>query len=334
MSVKIYDGLKYKYKDLNDVGKFHRKLINIIQEHYSLIYNQKMSCFCLDVVLTVIAFHSSDLKSYINSIVDRHFYCFNDEAVSDHVSERVVEAVMNVLEKEDWEDDDFESLFSLIKSIATTMNFLFVTDSIFKHVIQTKISLYYNDDYVLFIPHDDTDSSGRGSGGILHQRLLKISGVEEYEYQNSTDKPDDISEENWEKRYDEWKIASSSFQQDMNFSNCSEIVIDNPNQTNIIPIMYTTNKDNDPYYLVTKEFIQLIFSRFDNSVASIFKLKMESKVDISSIDQSKGWMQSYKYMNRMTNYMVKVNQEKHEEFIGLCTELFVPLFRHFEMDKE
>lgn len=333
MSVKIYDGLKYTYNDLKDVGKFHRKLINIAQEHYALLYNQKISCFCLDIVLCVIAFHSSDLKSYIKYIVTRHFHFFDDEFLGDHVMDRTVESIMNLLGEETWDDNNtVESLFSLIKGIATVMNFLFVTDVVFRNIFQVKISLYYNDEYVLFIPHDDSDSSSAGTqGGVLHQRLMNITGVEEYHYQNSTDKPEDIPENDWEKRYTEWEIATSSFQQSMNFSNCSEILVNNPNQTNIIPIMYTLNKKNDLYYSITKQFVELILNRYDNAVQSIFKHKMESQVDISSFDQSKGWMSCFKYVNRMTQYMLRIHENRNYEYIERCNEVFVPFFNYFEL---
>lgn len=333
MSVKIYDGLKYSYNDLKDVGKFHRKLINIAQEHYSVIYNQKVASFCLDIVLCVLAFHSNDLKAYIENIVSRHFYSYNDEVVSDHIQERLVESIMNILDKEKWDDnDDTESLFSFIQAIATATNFLFVTDTIFKNAFQVRIALYYYDDYVLFIPQDDCDNGSVGrQGGLLHQRLQKITGVEEYHYQNSSDRPEDIPEKDWENRYVEWELATTSFQQSMNFCNCSEILVNHPNQTNIIPMMYTMNKEVDPYYFVTQEFIDMIHKRYETSVKSMFRLKIESRVDISSLDESKGWVRCFKYLSRMTNYLIEINEHRDQEFKEKCDEVFIPLFDYFEL---
>lgn len=331
MSVKIYDGLKYKYRNLEDVGKFHRKLINVAQEQYAIMYNQKVAAFTLDVILTIIAFHNKDLDFYLKRTIAQHFYCFNDEAVSDHISERVLANVNNDLDKFTWEDDEIQSIFQLIKSIATTINYLFVTDTIFKNVIEVRISLYYQDDYVLFIPFDDSESSRQSSNGLLFQRLSKITGVEEYHYQNSCDKPDDIKESDWEKRHKEWEQATTSFQQSMNFSNCSNVLVNSPNQTNVIPIMYTTNKEVSPYYEVTKEFIDMIKNRYSVAIDSTFKSIMESRIDTSSI-QGNGWMAAYKYMVRTVGTMVKTHENEYNELKKVCDSSFIPLFNYFECE--
>jgi uncharacterized protein CbrC (UPF0167 family) len=115
VSVKIYDGLKYKYRNLNDVGKFHRKLINIAQDQYAIMYNQKVAAFTLDVILIIIAFHNKDLDFYLKRTIAQHFCCFDDEAVLDHISERVLANVNNELDKFTWEDDEIQLTKSLIK---------------------------------------------------------------------------------------------------------------------------------------------------------------------------------------------------------------------------
>lgn len=50
-------------------------------------------------------------------------------------------------------------------------------------------------------------SFGNSEVDDLLQDIYASMGIEEYHYQNQTDKPEKISEEEWERRYQDWKMA-------------------------------------------------------------------------------------------------------------------------------
>lgn len=328
MSIRINDGLKYRYKDKNDVGKFHRKLINIAQDHYSRIYTEITAQFALDLIINLIAFHDQGTEWCVKNTVNSSFHMFNDEGIEKLVQEAITENVIESLEKAQWNEDNIQSLFDLLKGIITIVNFLFTTNRAFGLLLNCEICLYYYEDSVYIIPHEERPIQ---SSSMMCDRIQTISGVEEYHYQNSTDKPEEIPEDRWERRLEEWTHATTSFQQKMHFGNCSKILVNNPTQTNVMPIMYTLNKERKPYYGMTKDFMNSVNTFYETTVSRAYRKKIELSIDTSKYADSPNWMDSYRYVNKQISYLLSVNEKDFEEFKGHCDDVFIPLFKYMDL---
>lgn len=329
MSIKIYDGLKYTFTDLSDVGRFHKKLLNIAQDSYLEKYTQSSAFFALEIALTILAFHDKDLSSYIQRVVCTRFSIFNDEAASDVATEQITNAILNILEKNKWsDDDDLMETFNLIKSFATAVCYVLSTNKTAQRCIEISISLYYNEDSVYMIPLEQDGLTD--SGNFVLNRIRNITGVEEYHYQNSSDKPDGIPEDMWEKRLDDWTKATTTYQNHMHFGNGSEIKVNSPTQTSLIQFMYTMNRDRDNYYNSTRRFINIMNDRYDNMLKEVYKARLESTIDTGYTIDSSNWLNTFKYVTRQTNYLMEQNRSDFEKFKHTCDKTFLPLFNYFQ----
>lgn len=72
--------------------------------------------------------------------------------------------------------------------------------------LDTTVFLYPMDDKCLLYPIDASYKKN-GKTHYLQTELLELPQVEDYHYQNNSDMPDDVTEEQWEKRIEDWDVA-------------------------------------------------------------------------------------------------------------------------------
>ncbi len=221
MSTKLYNGLKADVSSMAEfvilkkhiqelverfyVGKFEELVTNVYKCYIKAILKEKHASeeifidalgnglgFLLSEEREVFSHFGKDFESSLNfaeSILDRceiekdtviYYKAMILIAITEVLSRVIVQKGMGRLAMRD------ES--SRLKDLDTT------------------VFLYPMEDKCLLYPSDARYKKD-GKTHYLQDELLKLPQIEDYHYQNNSDMPGDVTEEQWEKRIEDWDIA-------------------------------------------------------------------------------------------------------------------------------
>ena len=343
MSVVINHAAKYTYIDLEDVSVFHRKLINIVQDRYTKIMNELTADVVAHVLISMIIYNNNEhhrvyIRRYIKDLLAVYHLTTMEGKHYDLIIDIFVEAIVSELDRIDWDDetqDDTRSLFITMREIASKVNFIFVTNRTLDRVLNVFVNLYHYKDFVLLIANEETPNltmheSVSGTNNV-YNKILNISGVEDYEYQNSSDRPKEVPEKYWNQRIKDWEAATTSAHNSLHLGNGSCINCNNPRDTSVIPFMFTFHdgKHNE----ATKDFIKAVCARYDDVIGCVYRSMIDEKIEYT-FPEDIGWVSLYSKIRSRTVTMIKNNIDDYISFAEKCDKAFIPVFEHFKIDKE
>lgn len=239
MSIKIYNGYRFKNNlsliELNErVKKLRIAFTKELLEEYK---KQLMKLIYLN----------TDLYQ-----IDKDFY-FN------HIDESSCVKIPN--DKHPFVSIALNTTFELRDKVMKAISSMHRS---FRYDYSANLQIYPIKDKVLFQLFCEKD---------LEWILLQQEDIEEYIYQNQTDKPNDITEQEWEQRYDDWKCAMPDWTYNKNGFNVSLFSTDD------IPFQLSSFFEDNEYDYYKKSLEQraravaqryFSYPKFDGTDISVF----------------------------------------------------------------
>lgn len=314
MSIKIYNAHRYIIKTPEDVGRIHHRMINLCQ---SIMY-QKYVEFIGEAILVCAG------------MAIKHQVDYSD-IFSDFISTKIDDLPDNVFER--YKDSEIfkhnESVFgdnyirSFIHNVSMQMYmFLFMNRNQYSDPcnspLYTEVSMYYYKNYVLMMTNDTR----------VNQILDDYPDIEDFSYQNSSDKPSFITEKDWEERLEIWEKATTSQYSKFHFGNGVRVIADDPNAlTWTLP-----SADNDR---LTNDIIDYI-----NSMYAIVKKQMSDGIIdtyIMKAYQFEDNMGIVKILNRISDIRRQIKPDfvfKQAQFEKMLDESFASIIKEKDDDDE
>lgn len=208
MSTKIYNGFKMKNLNTKQMNTFVRELYDMIFETFEKQYNNdfiRRVCSILDDI--TLLDKECKYESISTLLNQYHIMAFSSKAIRKLIfthNEKINDLYApNLLER--YKYTSLKTLITDIKEqkLIQGMFMPTITDD---HVHASIVVFPYTRRYSLFMTFSEelTQLMYKICDDVKYKKFRKKYKITEYHYQNSTDKPDDISNHAWQKREKDW----------------------------------------------------------------------------------------------------------------------------------
>ena len=141
--------------------------------------------------------------------------------------------------------------------------------------------------------------------------------IEDFSYQNSSDKPIHITDRDWDERLAIWEMATSTDYSKFHFANCSRIVSDNPNSLEGTLPCVNNNQMLDDIICYIRQIYDSIKSQMSSGIIDSYILGAYNFDTSTSI---------YKTLNRIT----EIRRQIRSDFIPIQMRFEKTLDESFE----
>lgn len=286
MSIKIHDAFRYKFKNVEEIGTFHKTIIELCQYDFYCKYIEFVAETCINVI-----FRSIEKKNYSN-------------ALSDYISDYMYTTNQNLddsdfIDPRDMAFDGYmdgvsmrECVMTVIKNITSEIHRItsHTSPMHIEPLVKSNIFLYYIKDSVLLC--------SRPNSNMLIKNIHSLRGVHDYHYQNSSDRPVHIPQDEWDERRETWDLATSTYFSKISSENCSEIIVSNPNElVSLIPFNKNFTDDSKALSGIAQDTLKRIQETYEVEKSRYFKIYIERKI-LENMDMDAGRSITW-YMQRV-----------------------------------
>lgn len=311
--------------------RFHKICLDSVQYAHRRYMQEMIARYSMNVVLHYIAFHSSGFEMELDSVIEECLLSTisTSSCCYEYAHSRIKTNTLKIIERYDWCGDDREMLLGLLTSITDHVSSLMSIDSDLSSLYKTEISCFYDDDSVYIITPGN--NSNTDCGLFLYNMIMDVSGVESFEYYNNTDRPENISLNEWNERLDKWEEVTTSYYHKCSFDNSITISSTNVNIFNSKPRNYKMCKQHELYH-ETKDYLTLMYSEYKGALRSTLHMLIHDQIQVSATKvNATNWLNAYEYILRQRAAFIINNPKVCDKFKEKCDEMFIPLFQYFNL---
>lgn len=213
MSTKIYNGYKMKKLSTSELFQFVAELKEILYDFFNKQYTKLFQEECEQMIDSLsYADYMKDFETIDKLLLDYEKDYRNDVKTIIHNADNnrifsIETARKNILGKYSWIGFTIREIIRSIASLAE-VNHTIMNDDYYFRAEMVLFPIFRG--YTLFLAYSDSFSqlldeiiSNKENNPVCTEFINKY-GIEDYHYQNQTDKPDNISDYRWDKRSDDW----------------------------------------------------------------------------------------------------------------------------------
>lgn len=218
MSTKLYNGLKADLTTMAEFSILKKELKNLVNRFYVGKF-ETLVLSTYETYIKTILMRKHACNLFVESFANASGFIMPEEQDAFKKYENVFERKLNfaekALENTNIKDDVYYKALILIAINETVSIIVQQYDDGLLNIpkedndleeLKTIVFIYPMEDKCLLYP---IDSSYKKNGKDIEivAELLKFSLISDYHYQNNSDKPDNVTSNEWKKRIKDWNIA-------------------------------------------------------------------------------------------------------------------------------